>query len=219
MTDSTPVGKRITLHRVPLENKNVQIKENLESLKVNMHPKKLAQKLYYENSGRSPLLRDTITENKLPVHERLGSSKRKKSVFNFNPVVRNKFKRTNTNNNKISNRLNLAQARLQRIRQQRLPENILNNTGLLSKLRFKRAMQSQPINYKILVKNENACRINMLPKMHSVQESLSSNLQQEIKILQLQNFVEPNIIPNAPIVTVGYGFTGVSMNHRFSLLP
>ncbi|KAF5269323.1 hypothetical protein FQR65_LT02625 [Abscondita terminalis] len=213
VTAAMSIGQRITLHRIPAVNTDDQTQENLENLKIKMHPKKLAQKYYYENSEQSPLLRGT-TLHKKPVHERLGNVRRK-FTYNFQPNIRNKNKE-NVKNNRITLRKNLAQARIQSIRQS---ANFMRNPTLIPKLRLHRNTPTHPMNYKILVQNEIAYKSEGFEERHSVHGSLTASLQQEIKIIQIQNTVEPCIIPNMSIVTVGYGCTGISMNTRFSSLP
>lgn len=217
-----PLGKRITLHRNPtIEN---QVQENLKTLKLHMANKKNAQRRYYDKPGRSPLL--TKPMNKTSVHERLGHQRRKPMAYDFttdNAIIRNKHFQRRTNNNgiiKYKNRnpltKNLGQMRLQKYRQ-----HLAENLPVFSRIRLKRnAAPSQPFNCTVEVKNNHGVHNEIVEfsNRHSVMGSLNLNLQEEIRMLQSQNVVEPNFIPNEAIHTVGYGVTKILLNNRFSLL-
>lgn len=224
-TSDLPLGTRITLRRT--QTVNNEVKENLKTLRLHMAGKIRAQKLYYDRPGQSPLLRSSKMGNKPSVHDRLGIHKKKTMAFDFSTsdtIIRNKQFRKKRNNNgivKFKNRnnnytKNLGQLRLQKIRQQFASEKL----PVFSRIRLRRNMPStHPFNCTVEVKNPSIYNGNESCINHSVRGSLDSILQEEIRILQSQNVVEPNVIPNQPIFTIGYGVTNITINNRFSVLP
>ncbi|KAF5304486.1 hypothetical protein FQA39_LY09682 [Lamprigera yunnana] len=174
-----------------------KIKDNLENLKRNMSLKQRAQEYYYEKSYDCTK-HQVDNENKIPVHARLGSFRPRRRIgFDFNPKFRNK-------RNKIFKGDSGGYVHKWRI---------YNNYS-----RFKRNAWLNPVNYRIFLRNEGSNEMKKPLNMHSIPGSLTLKLQQEIKLLQIQN-TTTNIIPNVQMITVDYGYTGISLNNRFSSLP
>lgn len=212
------------------------IQENLSRMQQSAQKKKVAQELYYNNQGnRSPLLRANTSNYKTPVHNRLGVNKQ--ININRKPVIKNqagnriKLRRTMLQpeqiiRNNIIRRRNDKQRRAQsmqnrllRIRQnnQNQSKQIIHQNNAGQKIRLRR-MRQGPVNYTVQVVNNNNKNKQTTFTQHSINSNLNAKLQEEIRLIQ-NKAVSNDEIPSIPIHPQGTGFTGTSLNERFSQLP
>lgn len=204
------------------------IQRNLSSLKENIRKKQLAQDMYYQgaSNSRSPLIRgnaptNVTTNNKPPVHNRLGRkmNQNQNQNQNQNKFKNNRKQNVNNSNNNTGFRQNKSPRVInlkKRVRLQRPNNN--NNQGnfvqvpaqqkiILRKAR-PRMNNVNPMNYTVEVKN------NVPAKHHT---ELNPRLQAEIKLIQRNSQIH-EIVQPIPIHPVGSGTTKTTLNDRFSHL-